>query len=76
MKPTQAPVQLPADGGLVGLIRHQDEIYVTAERHGYVHLLTDPDEEGEQCIRVRATDVDALIELLVAAKREALEAKE
>lgn len=62
--------------GLVGVIRHQDEIFVTAEKHGYVHLVTDPGDEGEQCIRVRAANIDELIELLAAAKRDALEAWE
>jgi hypothetical protein len=61
--------------GLVGSIPYQDEIYVAAEKNGYVSITTEVGEEYEQCIHIRASDVDALIGLLVAAKREALEAK-
>ncbi len=53
----------------MGLIRHQDEIYVSAESHGYVHLVTSPLDEDEQRIRIHVTNVDAVIEMLVEFKR-------
>lgn len=62
--------------GLVGSIPFQEEIYVATEMRGYVSIKTEVGEEYEQCIHIRASDVDALIGLLVAAKREALEAKD
>ena len=55
--------------GLVGLIRHQDEIYVSLEAHDYVHLAVNPGDDDEQCVSVHVTNIDALISLLVAAKR-------
>ena len=62
--------------GLVGSIQHQSEIYVSAEKHGYVDLVTDPNDESEQRINIHVRNIDALIELLAAAKRDALEAWE
>lgn len=61
---------------LIGVIRHQSEIYIVAEKHGYVSLTAEPDHEDEQCVRMHVSNIDAVIALLYAAKREALEAQE
>lgn len=61
---------------LVGLIRHQDEIYVEAEGNGYVALVTSPLDENEQRIRIHVTNVEALIEMLANFKRMARKNRE
>lgn len=61
---------------LIGVIKHQSEIYIVAETHGYVSLTTDPDHEDEQCVRVHVSNIEAVVSLLLAAKREAMEAQD
>ena len=73
MNSVQSPKNVQAGPGLVGLIRHQDEIYVSAEGHGYVALTASPQDENEQQIRIHVSNVDALIEMLVQFKRMARE---
>lgn len=60
----------------VGLIASQSEILVEAERLGYVSIKADAGNEDEQCVRIHAANLDALIALLMAAKKEVLDAKE
>lgn len=59
--------------GLVGSIKFQNEIYVSVEAHGYVRLTTDPGSDDVQMIDIHVANIDSLIALLAAAKRDSME---